>query len=90
MSTLKETSHMVGLLTFVVACIIAGCTLGMCLSCGTSPPPVAEVTPAAAGAAYTAELLRCTKKSATLAASLACEAEVDRRWGVDAGKDGDK
>lgn len=39
-------------------------------------------TPAQAEAAYTAELLRCVDRAATLAASRACRAEVNQRWGV--------
>jgi hypothetical protein len=45
----------------------------------TACPPSA--TPAAAGAAYQAELLACVEKSPTREASDACRAEVNDRWG---------
>lgn len=84
MSKLRETSHLVGFATFVAACIFAGCALSMCLgACGS--PPVAEVTPAAAEGAYTAELLRCVDQSQTREQSRTCRAGVDRKWGVDGG-----
>ena len=83
MSTLRNTSHLVGFLTFVAACIIAGCAITMCVGCGS--PPVAEVTPAAAEGAYTAELLRCVDQSQTREQSRTCRAGVDRKWGVDGG-----
>jgi hypothetical protein len=84
MSKLRETSHLVGLATFVAACILAGCALQMCVGCAAAPP-VAEATPAAAEGAYTAELLRCVDQSQTREQSQVCRAGVDRKWGVDGG-----
>lgn len=49
---------------------------------GVTHAACAPRTPAQAEAAYTAELLRCVDKAATLAASRACRAEVNQRWGV--------
>jgi hypothetical protein len=85
MSKLRETSHLVGFATFVAACILAGCALSMCLNACAAAPPVAEVTPAAAEGAYTAELLRCVDQSQTREQSRTCRAGVDRKWGVDGG-----
>lgn len=84
MSELGRASSLVGLATFIAFCILVGVSLQMCLGCA-SAPPVADVTPAAAEGAYTAELLRCVDQSQTREQSRTCRAEVDRRWGVDGG-----
>jgi hypothetical protein len=83
MSELGRASSLVGLATFVAFCIIVGVSLQMCIGCGS--PPVAEVTPAVAESAYTAELLRCVDQSQTREQSRVCRAGVDRKWGVDGG-----
>lgn len=62
--------------TIITAALACG------LVVGTTHAACAPRTPAQAEAAYTAELLRCVDRAATLAASRACRAEVDRRWGV--------
>ncbi len=69
----------------LVAVLCAVFLLAMCvrLAAGCRSPSAA-----AAEGAYTTELLRCTDRSRTLAESKACEAEVDRRWGVEGGVDG--
>jgi hypothetical protein len=84
MSDLGRSSQLVGFATFVAACIVAGVALQMCMGCAAAPP-VAEVTPAAAEGAYTAELLRCVDQSQTREQSRVCRAGVDRKWGVDGG-----
>lgn len=45
--------------------------------------------PSTAFAAYSADLIACTDAAKTKAESKACEAEVDKRWGVrlDGGSD---
>lgn len=48
----------------------------------------AHPSPAMAEASYTAQLLECASNEPSRAASRACRAEVDRKWGVtDAGAD---
>ena len=61
---------------------ILALSLAAGLAAGGTHAACAPRTPAQAEAAYTAELLRCVDRAATLAASRACRAEVDRRWGV--------
>lgn len=63
---------------FALALFGWGCVFCHC----SSPPPPPTAAQAAAEGAYGAELLACVERATTLAASKACRAEVDRRWGV--------
>ncbi len=56
---------------YVILIALAGCS-------PHGPDPKA----AAAEGAYTADLTRCVDKSATLAESKACRAEVNKKWGI--------
>jgi hypothetical protein len=71
-------------LWYCLEALAFGLTLSLSLSliniaCGH------PAAPAAAEAAYGAELLRCVDKSPTRADADQCRAEVDAKWGVDSG-----
>jgi hypothetical protein len=59
------------------AVVVASCAIMYAFS-ACAP----ATSPAATEAAYTAELLRCVDKSATLAESKACRRNVNAKWGI--------